>query len=99
VLTLRGHNKALVALVFGPDGTALLSIDMGRAVRAWDPATGKGSLKVAGRKSRVVAFAADGKTIATGGEAVVGTGMAPGALRTAVSGRQGTSSRGATRQR
>jgi hypothetical protein len=31
--------------------------------------------------------------------AVVGTGMAAGSLWTAVSGRQGTSSRGATRQR
>ncbi|MFF9039712.1 helix-turn-helix domain-containing protein [Streptomyces sp. NPDC014892] len=69
---LTGHTGTVSALVYSPDGKTLASGGFDGTVRLWDPATGRTRKVLAGRADaedpdlvRTVAFAPDGRTLAT----------------------------------
>src|SRR5262245_12701167 len=51
VRTIRGPQKPVVALAFGPDGKTLFAMDESHTIRGWD-AAGKERLSIAGRRIR-----------------------------------------------
>ncbi len=67
--TLKGHEGAVVFLVFAPDGRRLASTGDDGTVRLWDAADGKPLAVLQGHTMRVAAgaFSPDGATLATGG--------------------------------
>jgi WD40 repeat protein len=69
--TLKGHDGAVQAVAFSPDGTLLASASADHTIMIWDTATGKEVKTLAGHQDVVeaLAFSADGKTLAssTGG--------------------------------
>jgi WD40 repeat protein len=67
-LRLR-HGDTLRSLAFSPDGRVLASGGWHRAVRLWDPATGKELRQLLTPEKGVdcIAYAPDGKTVAGGG--------------------------------
>jgi WD40 repeat protein len=62
----RGPSSVL-SLAYSPDGKRLASTGSDRAVRVWEPDTGKESLTLEGHRSDVfqAAFSPDGKTLAS----------------------------------
>jgi RNA polymerase sigma factor (sigma-70 family) len=69
--TLKGHDDAVLAVAFSPDGKLLASASQDTTIKIWDTATGKEVKSLAGSPDAVeaLAFSADGKMLAssTGG--------------------------------
>jgi WD40 repeat protein len=69
--TLQGHDNAVLAVAFSPDGKRLASAGQDATIKIWDPATGKEVRSLDGSPDAVeaLAFSADGKLLAfsTGG--------------------------------
>ena len=65
---LTGHNNAICAIAFSPDGKLLASAGAETELRIWDVATGKCLKILAGHRNVIlaVAFSRDGKKVATG---------------------------------
>ena len=63
--TLTGHNGAVVALEFSPDGKTLATTSRAGVVKLWDTRTFQVKLVPIGRQASVdlVQFSADGKTL------------------------------------
>ena len=68
VRTLRGHQKAVVAAAFDPEGKRLLTGSADMTAILWDPITGTALRTYQGHTGAVssVAFSPDGKQILTG---------------------------------
>lgn len=68
--TLRGHQAAVTAAAFSPNGRLLATGGVDKTVRVWEVRTGKGLCVLHGHSRRVVrvAFSPDGRTIASSGE-------------------------------
>jgi tricorn protease-like protein len=68
--TSEGHDTAVVALAFSPDGALVASGSVDETIRLWEAATGKEVLRIEAHAGVVgsVAFSPDGKTLASGGE-------------------------------
>ncbi|MBY0528557.1 MAG: protein kinase [Gemmataceae bacterium] len=64
---LAGHEHAISAVAFAPDGKRLATGSYDRTIQLWDAATGKPLKTLAGHKGFVhaVAFAPDGETLAS----------------------------------
>ena len=67
---LVGHDKAISAAAFSPDGKLALTGSTDSTARLWDAATGKPVATLAGHDNAVgaVAFSPDGKLVLTGSE-------------------------------
>jgi WD40 repeat protein len=72
---MRGHEDAVWALAFSPDGKTLASGSADRTIKLWDAATGRENAVLKGHTTAVLglAFAADGKTLASAGGDLFGT--------------------------
>jgi WD40 repeat protein/serine/threonine protein kinase len=73
-LRLRGHDSAVFAVAFAPDGKTLASGDWDGNVKLWDVATGQERASLSGHHRWVtrLAFAPDSKTlVSSGGDAYV----------------------------
>src|SRR5262245_54626375 len=73
-LVIEGHDSAVTALAFSPDGKLLATGGKDQTVKLWDAATGK-AVGMPGKIDWVVtclAFARDGALLAAGTEAVQG---------------------------
>jgi WD40 repeat protein/serine/threonine protein kinase len=71
---LRGHDSAVFAVAFAPDGKTLASGDWDGNVKLWDVATGQEQASPPGHQRWVtkLAFTPDGKTlVSSGGDACV----------------------------
>jgi WD40 repeat protein len=68
--TLEGHEGAVQAVAWSPDGKTLVSASADKTVRFWEANTGKIMRTVAGHTGpvRVLAFSPDGKNVASGGD-------------------------------
>jgi WD40 repeat protein/beta-lactamase regulating signal transducer with metallopeptidase domain len=67
--SLSGHNRAIIALAFAPDGATLATSGLDRAVRIWDLATGRTRRALAGLPcpAQSLAFSPDGRVLALAG--------------------------------
>ena len=75
--TLKGHEDAVEAVAFSPDGKTLASAGGSPSnprkpgeLRLWDAATGEARATLKGHEDTVnaVAFSPDGKTLASAGD-------------------------------
>jgi WD40 repeat protein len=68
VRRLKGHQKAVLGVAFGPDGWRALSGSEDRALRLWDLVNGREMQRLEGHQSWVtaVAFAPDGRSALSG---------------------------------
>lgn len=66
-ITLKGHDDAVTAIAFSPDGSILASTGYDNTLRLWNPKNGEQSvvLKV-GQPLKTIAFSADGRYLACG---------------------------------
>ncbi|GAB4430412.1 MAG: hypothetical protein Kow0031_11260 [Anaerolineae bacterium] len=66
--TLTGHEAAIWAVAFAPDGQTVLSGSADGTARLWDAASGRQLQEFRGHEDEVnsVAFAPDGRTVLTG---------------------------------
>jgi WD40 repeat protein/tRNA A-37 threonylcarbamoyl transferase component Bud32 len=69
VLSVKGHEMAVKAVVFSPDGKRLVSAGQDRTLRIWDAATGTETMTLRGHDGAVtaVAFAPRGERMASAG--------------------------------
>jgi WD40 repeat protein len=67
-LTLRGHEGAVCAVSFSPDGRRIVSASADRTLKVWDAGTGHETLTIEGHLDQIssVAFSPDGSRIASG---------------------------------
>jgi WD40 repeat protein/class 3 adenylate cyclase len=67
-LTFRGHNGAVGAVCFSPNGKWIVTGGFDNTARIWECATGKGVLILKGHTApvRSVTFSADGRRLLTG---------------------------------
>jgi WD40 repeat protein len=65
--TLR-HGEFVPALLFTPDGKALISAGSDKLIRLWDPALGREQRRISGHEAAVLSLSltADGRTLASG---------------------------------
>jgi WD40 repeat protein len=73
-LQLRGHDSAIFAVAFAPDGKTLASGDWNGNVKLWDAVTGREQASLPGHQRWVtkLAFTPDSKTlVSSGGDACV----------------------------
>src|SRR5262249_18607790 len=81
VRLLVGHTAGTLRGDFSPDGKRFACGSMTQAIKVWDVGTGQEELTLNGHRDHVfgVAFAADGKRLASaGGEGIKGWGAADG---------------------
>jgi WD40 repeat protein len=73
---LLGHDAAVTAVAFSPDGRTLATGSRDRTVWLWYVATGRRLMRWAGHRGAVyaLAFSPDGKTLASAGEVAGGGG-------------------------
>jgi WD40 repeat protein/tRNA A-37 threonylcarbamoyl transferase component Bud32 len=67
-LTLRGHEGAVCAVSFSPDGGRIVSASADGTLKVWDAGTGHETLTIEGHLDQIssVAFSPDGSRIASG---------------------------------
>jgi len=65
VMTLRGHEKMILAVAFSPDGKQIVTGSLDRSIRLWDAANGNELTTLQGHQSIVtsVSFSPDGRRI------------------------------------
>ncbi|MBN8911402.1 MAG: serine/threonine protein kinase [Rhizobiales bacterium] len=65
----RGHNEAISALAFSPDGKLLASASIDGNIRVWSTRSGRAQRRLYGHRGRVgaLSFSPDGKTLASSG--------------------------------
>ena len=68
VMTLRGHEGAVMSVAFSPNGTRVVSGSDERTIKLWDAASGEEVATLRGHQDRVtsVAFSSDGMRVASG---------------------------------
>src|SRR5207249_733926 len=68
--TLKGHEAAVLAVAFTPDGKTLATADAAGSVRLWDVKSGECTTTVAAHAGAAagLAFSPDGWRLATAGE-------------------------------